>query len=335
MKSRPNCLISYISFIAVMACGLNTIAATAADLEPNTLRAWNLFIDAQEKRISEELASKKGFLVLDFQNQPDREQERRLILSGKVSIKPMTNQGNDSGEIRIPGGIIHHWRGSVWVPGASLDYVLSRVQHPELENNRQEDVLESHVLEKSGDQMKLFLKLQRSKIVTAIYNTEHLVRFSQHGTGRASSRSISTKIAEIEQINASTEREKPQGHDRGFLWKMNSYWRYQQEEGGVIIECESITLSRSIPSFLEAMIRPIIRNIAQESMERTLQSMRVRLEKSHKPKAAANRTADLRCYLRLAFEYRSSAALVVTGSIREKATSAPIATAISSVAMMA
>jgi hypothetical protein len=83
-------------------------------------------------------------------------------------------------------------------------------------------------------------------------------------------------IAELERFG-NNEREKLEGHDRGFLWRMNSYWRYQQTDGGVIIECESMALSRSIPSLLASMIKPIINSVARESMERTLQSMRTRL----------------------------------------------------------
>ena len=115
-----------------------------------------------------------------------------------------------------------------------------------------------------------------------MYNTEHLVQYKWDGTDRASSRSIASKIAEIERLAGNREKEKPEGHDRGFLWKMNSYWRYQQVEGGVIVELESMTLSRSIPSLLQAIARPIINSIARESMERTLQSMRTRLVRAHK-----------------------------------------------------
>jgi hypothetical protein len=65
--------------------------------------------------------------------------------------------------------------------------------------------------------------------------------------------------------------------DHGYLWRMNSYWRYQEVKGGVIVECESLTLSRSIPSLLEYMIRPLIKSVARESMKRTLESFRIRL----------------------------------------------------------
>ena len=45
----------------------------------------------------------------------------------------------------------------------------------------------------------------------------------------------------------------------------------------MIVECESITLSRSIPSLVRWMVKPLIESAARESMERTLTSLRDRL----------------------------------------------------------
>jgi hypothetical protein len=262
--------------VFITALLLAIVNASAADLSADTLKIWRQFVESQEKRISAELTSQKGFFSMDFLNPKASAEERRYLFAGNISTQPM-----GSGEIRIQGGMIHHWRGSMFVPGMNLDFILSRVQHPELETSRQEDVLDSRVLERSPNSMKIYLKLQRSKIITAVYNTEHRVEFYRYGNDKASSRSVSTKIAEIERVRDNLEREKPEGQDRGFLWKMNSYWRYQQVSGGVIIECESITLSRSIPSLLEMLIRPIIQDIAQESLQRTLQSLRIRLKQAH------------------------------------------------------
>jgi hypothetical protein len=178
--------------------------------------------------------------------------------------------------IEITNGMLHHWRGIIFVPGVTLDSVISRVENPRSEDTKQEDVLDSRVLDRAPGQLRLYLKLQRSKIVTVRYNTEHLVRYRRYGPDRAASNSTAVKIAELERFGDG-EREKPQGHDRGFLWRMNSYWRYQQINGGVMIECESMTLSRSIPSPLELLIKPLINSVARKSMERTLQSMRTRL----------------------------------------------------------
>ncbi|MBN1571552.1 MAG: GtrA family protein [Acidobacteria bacterium] len=267
-----------IIFAALLAGDLR---ATAAELQPQTLKAWSNYVGRTEQRIQSELSSQKGFLALDFQDAGESARERHAVLSGEVPVRRMITTTEDSGRIPVPHGMIHHWRGSVFIPEVTLDFVFSRVCNPGPEDTSQEDVMESRILGKYPGELKLFLKLQRSQIVTVIYNTEHVVRYRRHAAGLASSSSVATKIVEMEHDNQNKEREKPPGHDRGFLWRMNSYWRYQQVPGGVIVECESTTLSRSIPALLEYMIRPIINKVARESMARTLQAMRGRIIRSH------------------------------------------------------
>jgi len=281
MANQTSRIVIGIFPMAMAYLTLGTMPATAADLQAETLKAWEDCVAMTERRIRSELSSQNGFLALDFQDSSESTRERQAVLRGQIPIKKMATGVAGSRSIHVPDGMIHHWRGSVFIPGVTLDFVLSRVNNPGIEDTRQEDVLDSRVLERTPGQLKLFLKLQRSKIVTVVYNTEHLVRYQRHGNGQASSSSIATKISEIERIEGNAEREKPEGHDRGFLWRMNSYWRYQEVAGGVIVECESMTLSRSIPSLLEFVIRPIINSVARESMHRTLESMRIRMMRSY------------------------------------------------------
>jgi hypothetical protein len=267
--------LSYILFFLVTAASLH-----AADLQPDTLEAWRDSVKITEHRIAEELSSSSGFLALDFQDPEEAKRERKEVLSGEIPVKQVSVESSGK-KIKVPDGTINHWRGSIFIPDVTLDFVLSRVRNPTTEDTKQEDVLDSRVLERKPNQFRLYLKLQRSSIVTVRYNTEHLVQYKSDGPDRASSRSIATKIAEIERISGDREKEKPEGHDRGFLWKMNSYWRYQQVDGGVIVELESMTLSRSIPFVLRPIACPIINSIAKESMERTLQSMCRRLTQAY------------------------------------------------------
>jgi putative flippase GtrA len=271
-------------FLAAMILGFAVMPVEAAVLHPQTVTAWQAYVDTAERRMAEELSSRNGFLALDFQSSADAARERREALSGRIPIKQIA----PGKRIPVPDGMIHHWRGSVFIPGVPLAFVLSRVEKPTAADTKQEDVLDSGILESSPGQLKLYLKLQRSKIVTVVYNTEHLVRYRWHGTTRASSSSIATKIAEIERLPENKEREKPEGQDRGFLWRMNSYWRYQQIDGGVLVECESMTLSRSIPPLLEYLIRPLINSTARESMQRTLQSTRSRMVQAYKSSPRAS-----------------------------------------------
>jgi hypothetical protein len=66
----------------------------------------------------------------------------------------------------------------------------------------------------------------------------------------------------------------PVGNDHGFLWRLDSYWRFEERDGGVYIECEAISLTRDIPTGLAWLIEPIIRQLPQESLVNTLRATR-------------------------------------------------------------
>jgi hypothetical protein len=252
----------------------------AAELRRETLKAWAVYVHATESRIGRELSSGGRFLVLDYQVPQLAAAERNTLRNGGIPVAMMNCFDGEGSKIEVSGGMIHHWRGSVFVPGVDLGYVLARVENPVSQEIRQEDVLQSSVLERGDGYLKLYLKLQRSKIVTVVYNTIHEVRYQRRQDDQACSSSKAVKIAELSHPNSPEEQEKPEGKDHGFLWRLNSYWRYEQVDGGVIVECESVSLSRSIPRLLEYFVRPIIDRIARESMERTLASMRDRIIRS-------------------------------------------------------
>ena len=75
------------------------------------------------------------------------------------------------------------------------------------------------------------------------------------------------------------EREKPVGKDRGFLWRLNSYWRFLERDGGVYIQCESLTLTRGIPWGFGLVVKPFVTEIPEETLEFTLSKTRSELER--------------------------------------------------------
>jgi len=179
----------------------------------------------------------------------------------------------------IDDGKIHHWVGAVFVPGVTLDTVLARLkQYAGRESEFYGDVIASKLLSKDGERVSLFMKLRRTKLITVTYNTEHAVAYRKIGGSRASARSVSTKIAELKDAGTAQEREKTADEDSGYLWRLNAYWRYEAVAGGVLIECESVSLSRNVPLLLRP-ISPIVDGVARDSLERTLTSLRAVLVK--------------------------------------------------------
>jgi hypothetical protein len=250
----------------------------AGQLPPARIQAWNEYVRLTEERISRELASEEAFLVQDFGNPRASERARAALIAGDRLLGEMKSVRANGDEVDVPGGMIHHWRGSIFIPGVTLDQLLDDVMHPDAAAFQQRDVLETRVLDRGDNWLHLYLKLQRSKIITATYDTEHRVEYVRHGTDRASSRTVATSIRELADAGTPEERQKPEGEDRGFLWRLNSYWRYEQVDGGVFVECESVTLSRSIPFLAAVFIRPIVTSVARESLDRTLTSLKERMQ---------------------------------------------------------
>ena len=212
----------------VAASGLLTIGVEARSPEAATIAAWDAFVAGAERKVhSCECGASRP--------------EGRTF--------------------EIPGGVIHQWRGSVYIRGVTVDdavdALISRGIPPP-----QDEVLESRVLSRSGDSLVVYLKMSRRALVTVTYDTEHLVTFERLSSTSAASRSVATRI------------EETGGRDRGFLWRLNSYWRYEQEADGVRIEAESLSLSRPVPVLLKPAASPIISRVGRESMARTLDAMR-------------------------------------------------------------
>jgi hypothetical protein len=78
----------------------------------------------------------------------------------------------------------------------------------------------------------------------------------------------------VENAGEPTERLEPQGHDRGFLWGMDTYWRFQEKDGGTYVECQSVSLTRDIPTGLGWTVGPFVTSVPRESLTFTLVTAR-------------------------------------------------------------
>jgi hypothetical protein len=210
---------------------------------------WNQYVATTERRIGSELdMAAPRYLALDFGD--GAAADRRAVLGGEMPVAEMLTALPGGGAIDVPDAWVHHWRGAVLLPQVTLDQVFARLQ-AEVPGSGQGDVLASAILARDGPSMRVFIKVRRQgRVIVSfnlVYNTEHEVTFTRRSGSRGSSTSVATKIAEIDSPGTPGEREFPAGDDNGFLWRWNSYWRYEQVPAGVIAECESITLSRSAP----------------------------------------------------------------------------------------
>jgi putative flippase GtrA len=263
--------------VLALALAAPALASDEAKLQPKTAAGFAKYAAAVEARRDKALAGNEPFL--DFERRSGAEQARIMatLRRGEVHVeRGAVARDQRANEIPVDGGLINHWRGTAFVPDVTLDQLLKVLQEPQSDKHKQEDVISSRVVSRDGDSQKVFLRLRRTKFVTVVYDTEYDVEYRRLTPDRALSNSISTRIVEIENAGTPKERALPEGDDHGYMWRLNSYWRYKQINGGVLVEIESLTLSRSLPAIIGSLIRPIITSTARESMTRTLASVRAR-----------------------------------------------------------
>jgi hypothetical protein len=251
---------------AVIAVTLIGSAATlaATRLQPEAASAWNGYVRATETRIMRELKSPNGFLALDFAH--DTASARHTLLSGDLVIEPMSGPALDA-----PSARVEHWRGAVFIPGSSATRIVDALEQGPPPS---EDILRSAVVDRGPGWMEVSMRLRRKAVLTVVYDTKHIVTFTRVSASRATSTSTAIRIVEVADPDTPQEHVVPAVEDRGFLWRLNAYWRYQDVAGGVIVECESMTLSRDAPFVVRFLVNPIVERTARESMMRTLMAMR-------------------------------------------------------------
>ena len=264
--------------LAMEILGAQTPAVMSAELKPKTIDAFDRYVQLTEARISGEVSQSQNFLYVDGLPPERRAQVLAALKRGEIFMARLETLDTSGHEIEAPEAIIHHWLGAVFVPGANLRETLALMQDY---NHHQDiyrpEVVRSRLLSRQGNDFKIYYRLRKKRIITITLNTNHEVHYVQVDSRRRYSRSYSTRIAEVANADTPNEREKPIGHDGGFLWRINSYWKFEEKDGGVYIECESISLTRDIPTGLGWLIKPFVTSIPKESLEMTMSATRAAL----------------------------------------------------------
>ena len=249
-----------------------------AELRANTLAAFDRYVKLTEARNQEELERGTNLLWIDEWPRTEREEAYAALERGEVKMRKI--QTLDGGkQIACPGGIIHHWEGLVFIPGARLDDVLGILKDYDKHSVfYAPDVERSKIESRNGDYFRVFLRFRRHKVITVVLDTEHDIEYFRDGPERAHSRSSALRIAEVENPGKPDEREKPPGQDGGFLWRMETWWRMVERNGGVYVQSEVVSLTRDVPVLLRWMIEPFVTSIPRETLTATLVATRKAVE---------------------------------------------------------
>jgi hypothetical protein len=281
-----NTLRGLAGWAAVLAAGVGMGSPVwAAEPTPAAQAGFDAYAQRVEARLAQERGQQAGqtgtiLAPVDW----------RRAQAGEVVVEELTPRGNHGkDEAELPGALIHDWRGTAFVPGATAQD-FERVMRdfadypktfaPQVEAVR---VLAGDADEHAGedaDRATVTMRVKQQHVITVVLDTTYAITYARADANRGTNwGTIDSRSAGVEEIGGDG-RALSAADAHGFLWRMNTYWSYEQRDGGLYIQIESVSLTRSIPTGLGWAVGPFVASVPKESIEFTVRAVMKAMKKT-------------------------------------------------------
>lgn len=259
--------------------------AQAAELKPETVKAWDQYIEDVNARMQERLRSDGTFLWMD-----EAAERGRQVREGRIVVAPMTQHT----PMRVPAGLIHHWIGAAYLPNTRLDEVFSVVRdYRRYKDYYNPTVIDSRAVRQTGseDQFAMVL-MNKSLLMKRALDSEYQSSYVRVDARRWYSTSYTTRVQEIEDYGQASEHRLPLNEGSGYIWRLYGVTRFQETDGGVYVEVEGMALSRDIPAAVRFMVDPIVRRVSKGSVMTSIKQTQDAVSNATAQASAAARPAQ-------------------------------------------
>jgi hypothetical protein len=245
------------------------LPASSARLSAPASQTFDAYAASVEKQLAQQHSSPATYLN-SLNVATDRSDLRQQLQSGAVSMEPV-NGGTRS----VSGGLLHHWRGAAFVPGGRAADMLNLLRdYNRLSAYYAPEVESSRLVAERGAVATVAMRFKKQVVVPIVLDAQFEVHNGLNRDGAGYSISRSTHIWEVENPGSAKERRMTEGDDDGFLWRLNTYWSFVEVQGGLLIECEAISLTRDVPAGLGWLVTPFIQDMPRDSLKFTLTATR-------------------------------------------------------------
>lgn len=240
--------------------------SSANELKEQTLAVWNDYVHSACMR-TEERAVDSPFLRVS--EQPERRERAR---AGEVIV---WREGDGHRE-KVPHGLIHDWVGVVFIPKATIADVFAVAR----DYDHYSEIYKPAVMEARGrgsdgdDDNYSMLLVQKVLFVTAAVQGEYQTQYTQIDAKHWYSISQSTRLQAVEGFGQADMRVLPADRGPGYVWRLFSFTRFEESDGGVYVEVEAMALSRDVPAMLRWLVDPVVDHMPRDSVRETLEKTR-------------------------------------------------------------
>jgi len=246
----------------------STVSILAAEAPTQaSVAGFNDYVGRVETRLAGQHKSAEGFLA---------PADLARAKNGDVVLEHLT-----PATAKEPSGsLMQDWRGTAFVPGAKgEDFERVMRNFDTFPQIYSPEVLKASTRTLGANHYQVAMRVRQQHILTVVMDMTYDTTFGQFDPRHGYSLSRSTQITEIDAAGTTTEHALSADEQHGYLWRLNNYWSYEERDGGLYIQVESVSLSRSAPKGLGWMIGPFIEKVPRESLEFTLRSTRDALKK--------------------------------------------------------
>ncbi len=237
----------------LLLTGLLLLTCSAfAEPSASAVETFNLYVAALESRLARQHRTPETFLA------PTTSAPRNEAIVERVAVESPQ------------GALLHHWRGTAFAPGATAaGFERLMRDFDQYPRHFAPQVLQASVKASQGDEMQASMRVRQKHVITVVMDTAYDITFGRLDAQHGWSISRSTRISEIGSGGIAVAP----GEEHGFLWRQNTCWSYEERDGGLYLQIESVSLSRSIPTGLGWAVRPFVESVPRESLEFTLQAV--------------------------------------------------------------
>jgi len=261
-----------IALVLVVAAGL-AAAPAARQLKPKTLAGWEQYLARHD--VVRARAGDAPFLWVDRQPEPARSRLIAALARGEVVVERLRLRDDEGDELKTDDGLIHHWVGTVRIPGATLDEVIAFVQdydrYPEHFGSM---IPQARVLSRDDNRWTVAMRNRTKKVITVVIDADYVVDYVRLSPTRLETTNVATNIFEVKDAGTEKERRIPADETDGYLWRFRMLCRFEQRDDATFEECESLSLTRGVPLLLKPFVSPFVNSVPRETIEKTLGAVR-------------------------------------------------------------
>ena len=258
--------IRYISSFHLPLLAFAILPAYAAGPSREAQLAFSRYTAEVEARLDRQHGMLERFLAA-----ADDPTASARLRRGELVIEDLV----PSGSAETAGAMLHHWRGTAFIPGATAEqFERLLCDFRDYPHRFAPEVVRAEVLSQRADHSRVRLRMRQQHVLTVVLDATYDVTFGQLDTERRFSMSRSVSIVEIASAGAHAGHALSPQDEHGFLWRQNTYWSCEERDRGLLIQIETISLSRGIPRGLGWALRPYVESIPREALAFTLTRVR-------------------------------------------------------------